>query len=320
MQLKITTIVSATVLGLMASAASADDFPSRPIQLVVPYDAGGGVDYYARVFIEALKNELSEPVVIEYKPGAAGAIGSEYVAHADPDGYTLLVASTTTMAINPHLRSDLPYSVDDFVAVAKITETPMTLVVGKDMPIEDLTGFFAYAKEHDGELAYGASGVGNTNYIAGKLLEKIGGLELLPIPYNGTGEALTALRAGDVQLLVTGAQSIIDLDQSGDLKVVSMLSNKRLGVLPDVKTAAEEGFPQLDMPVWYGLVAPAGTPESVIKVLNEATQRALDDVDLNKRLDIVGALVEKTTPEQFDEIIKSSSERWGGYIEGLETQ
>jgi tripartite-type tricarboxylate transporter receptor subunit TctC len=297
-------------LALGAASARAQSFPSRPITLVVPFAPGGLADVFARMIAEKLRAGLGVAVVVENRPGAGGIAGARAVAAAAPDGYTLLLANTN-LAINPSLYRSLPY--DTLVAFAPVIlaiTLPNVIVVRADVPAADLAGLIAMAKAAPGRLNYASAGAGTFPHLAMALFLHRAGIEMTHIPYPGAAPAMAAILARQVEVLSSDPPGAIPQISAGTLRALCVTSTARLAALPDVPTAAEAGLPGFEAVGWQGVVAPAGTPDLIIRHLNGAITTALAAPDLRARLLSQGVTFVPGSPGDFATFLRQDMERW----------
>lgn len=307
-----------TALLLISSAVTSfaqENYPNRPITLVVPSSAGGTTDFTARLIAEPLSKALGQPVVVENKGGAAGNIGGQAVANARPDGYTLLIAYSGYQVGNPHLFKKAPWDpIKDFAPVAFLTKAPQVVVATPGLPVTDLKQLIAYAKANPGKLNYASSGNGSIQHIAGELLKQISGAQMTHIPYKGAGPAVQDLMAGQVDLFITTPASVVGQIKGNKLKALAVTSQGRVAALPNVATTSEQGIKNFNIDSWFALYAPAGTPPSVIKKLNTEINLILARSDIQKRAEESGTLVEQMTPGQLATFTQKEYDYWGKVI------
>lgn len=306
--------MASVLLAAVAPAASAQTFPDKPVRIVVPYAAAGPTDIIARVVAQKMSEDLGQPVLIENKPGAATRLGAELVSRASKDGYTLLLATTSTFSTNPHIYKKLNYAIEDFLPVALLGKTAWVVAVNNDLPVRTIGEFVEYAKARQGQLNYGMMGVGSSSQFIGKMLEGATGIKMVDIAYKGTGPALTDLMAGQVQVYVDAISTSLPLHRAGKVRVIGVMAEKRAAVAPDLPTFAESGYPDLVAHSWYGLFAPAGTPKAIIERLNASANAALQSDEVRSRFDSNGTAIERMAPQQFGEMVKRDSEKWGKLI------
>ena len=310
--------LGAGLLGASTRAAFAQDWPNRPLHLIVPFPPGGSTDLLGRAIGQELAQALKQPVVIENVPGAGGSIGAERAARAAPDGYTLLMGHIGTLAVNPSLYPKLGYDpVRSFAPVAWVARVPNVLVVNPAVPAANLKELVAYAKAHPGQLNYGSGGNGSAAHMAMEYLKMATGTSLLHIPYRGTAPALADTISGQVQAIFTGVPALLPHVKAGKLRPLAVSSPRRLALLPDVPTVAESGVPgtkDFEADQWYGLVAPAGTPADVVAQLNKLVNASLASPAVRERLASEGAEPAPTTPQAFGELIAREIPRWARVI------
>jgi tripartite-type tricarboxylate transporter receptor subunit TctC len=296
----------------IAQTAAPASYPSRPIKLVVGFPSGQSIDGVARYFAQKLSEDLKQPVVVDNRAGASGIIAHEFVKGAEPDGYTLLITSGATMAINPALFKKLPYDpVKDFTPVILTNTTPMFLVVSAGTPVKSFPEMVAYAKQRPGKLAYGSGGSGLTQHIAMEMLKKAADIDLLHVPYKGSPAMVTDLIGGQVQFAFDTSTSILPHAANGRVKLLGVTSLSRSPAAPSVPTLAEQGLPGFEALTWAGIVAPAHTPQSVVDQLNAAFNRVLKEPATATYLSGIGANVSGGTPGDFGQFIRKEMARWG---------
>ena len=306
-----------TALGLMAcacafaAAAQAQVYPNKPIRLVVPFTPGGSSDILARAIGQELSVAWGQAVVIENVSGAGGSVGAEKVARAAPDGYTLLMAHTGTLAVNPLIYAKLGYDpIKSFAPVAWVARVPNVLVVHPSVAARSVPELIALAKSKPGQLNYGSGGNGSAAHIATEYFKLQSHTFMVHVPYRGTAPAVSDLIAGQTQLMFTGAPAVMQFVKAGRLRGLAVSSSKRLEALPDLPTVAESGLKGFEADQWYGVVAPAGTPEAIIAKLNARINQSLDSAELKLRFQSEGAIANPTTPQAFGAHIASELARW----------
>ncbi len=299
-----------------ASPAFAQDYPNRRVTIVVPYTAGGSSDFVARTVASKIQDSLRQPVVVENKPGGNAHIGTEYVAKAPPDGYTLLLAGMTTHGSAPALYKKLSYDpVRDFAPITNCIESPIAVVVHPSVPAGNLQEFIAYAKANPGKLNYGSAGVGNTLHLAGEVFKTVTGTDLVHVPYKGASQALGDLLGGRLQAMFDLPQTPRANIQAGKLKALAVTGSQRLAILPDVPTAAEAGVPGFRFATWIGLMAPAGTPAPAVNRLHKEIVAALAQPDVKEAFAKQGMVVAPSdSPEAYARFVRSEIERLGQVI------
>jgi tripartite-type tricarboxylate transporter receptor subunit TctC len=298
-----------------AGAGRAQDFPTRPVRLIVAFAPGGTADFTARIIADRMQVLLGQPIAVENKPGANGAIGAEYVAKSDPDGYTLFFTTVGAVAINPALRSDLPYDpLRDFAPVGKAAVNSTILVVNADMNVNSARELVDLAKRKPGSITIGITGRGAISDLGRQLFEDSAGIKLQAVPYRGAAPAITDMLAGHLDGLFGDVPTIMAQVQAGKLKALAATSTQRSDIFPDVPTFVEQGFAGVVGDNWAGVLAPAGTPAPVIAKLNAALVAALNDPELRARLRNAGTTPAPSTPEAFEQYLREEIARWGKVI------
>ena len=303
----------AAALPALSRVASAENYPTRPVHLIVPVPAGGTFDIVARLVAQSLSERLGQQVVIENRGGAGTNIGTAVVAHATPDGYTLLLAGSPG-AINATLYTNLDFSfARDIAPVASIERAPLVMVVNPAFPAKTVAEFIAYAKSNPGKINMGSGGVGSTGHVAGELFNLMAGLKIAHVPYRGEAPSVTDLLGGQIQVMFSTPGSVMNFVKAGTLRALAVTSAKRMDVLPDVPALAET-LPDYDAVSWAGIGAPAGTPAEIIDKLNKETNAALADPALKGKLAEFGAIVMTGSPADFQKFIAAEIEKWGKVV------
>ncbi len=299
----------------LASAAHAEDYPTRPIRLIVPFAPGGGNDTVARLVGESLGKRLGQPVVIDNRPGAGGVVSAELAAKAPADGYTLFLGGVGSHAINPNLHKDLPYDpIKDFAAVSLLASAPLVLVVHPSLPAQSVQQLIAFAKSHSGKLNYASNGNGSSSHLAAVMFAGMTGIDIVHIPY-GLSPALTDLLSGQDELMFSSVVAILPHVRAGKLRMLAVTSRKRMALLPDVPTIAESGVPNYETSSWYGILAPAGTPPEIVRRLHDDIVKVLAQEDVRKALAQEGAEPVGNSSEEFTQFIRAEKQRLGAVIE-----
>ena len=295
----------------LTDVSRADDYPSRPIRLVVPYAPGGGADTVARIVAKRVGDTIGQPIVIENRGGAGSIIGTDMVAKAEPDGYTLLLGQSGPISINPAVYKDLRYDpVRDFAPVTMTTAYPYILVVNAKLPVKSLQDFVALAKSKPGSLNYGTTGIGAANHLVTELFGGKAGLKMTHVPYRGTALAVADLIAGQVDVVFGDPISVLSHTQAGTLRALAVTSKERSAVAPEVPTVAESGYPGFDAIAWHGILAPASTPPIIVKKLNAEIVRALQNPETKTLLTNQAMQTVGNTPEEFAAFIKQDIAIW----------
>ena len=304
--LKIVAGAAVAVLAMASTGAQAQKYPTKPIRVIVPFAPGGSTDIIARLVGERMGKVLGQPVVIENKGGGGGSIGAAEAARADPDGYTLSIATVSTMAVNPACNPKLSYDpLKDFQPVTNFANTANVVAVNAKFPAKTFEEFVAEIKNNPGKYSYGTSGTCSVNHLAGEAFKVATGTDIVHVPYRGSGPAVVDTVAGQVQMLFDNIPSSMPQIEAGRLRAIAVAWPERLPSLPDVPTYAEAGFPQLNQPVWYGLLAPAGTPMDIVNTLRDAAVKVLAEPDVIDTLQKQGAAPSGNTPEEFAAEIKA---------------
>ncbi|GHU35391.1 MFS transporter [Betaproteobacteria bacterium] len=302
-------IVAMTCVGLVMAQSN---YPSRPIKLIVPWAAGGGVDTFARIIAQPLSERLGQPCVIENKPGAGGNIGTAVAAKEKSDGYSLLMASLSPNAVNPHLYANLGFDpVNDFESIALVYTVPNFLVVPANSPFNSALDVINYAKANPGKLNYGSAGIGSSQHLATIMLQKSTGIDVIHVPYGGSGAAAAALVAGQIDFMADSPAASIPLIEAGKLKVLAVGSAERNPGKPEVPTFDELGISGVHTAVFYGIMAPANTPKEIVNRLNKEINEILQTEEMRKRLTKIGATPGTGSPEDFRKYVISEIERYG---------
>ena len=306
--LALTTSLTAS---LSTAQSAAQNYPQKPIRMIVPFTPGGSTDILARSIGQELSKAWGQSVIIENIAGAGGSIGADKAAKSPADGYTLLMGHIGTLAVNPSLYPKLPYNpIKDFAPVAWVARVPNVLVVNPNVPAKSVQELVALAKSKPGQLSYGSGGNGSAANLATEYFKMQTETAILHIPYRGTAPAVTDLMGGQIQMLFTGAPAVMGQVKNGQLRALAVSSPKRLDALPDLPTVAEAGYKNFEADQWYGVVAPAGTPRDIVLKLNQQINVALNSAELKKRLTTEGAVATPETPEAFGKLIAQEIERW----------
>lgn len=309
---------AAVVVGTLATpvAVSAQDFPTKPIKMIVPFAAGGPADTIARVVGEKMQTIVKQPVVIDNRAGAGGAVGTRAVAVAEPDGYTIGISTAGALAISVSLQESIGYDPrKDLRALTLAASVPELLVVGKSVPVSTFAELIALAKSKPNSLNYASSGAGSMPHLAGELLKQYGKIDMTHVPYRGAAPAVTDLLAGQVDLMFMDIAVLLPYVKAGTIKAVAIGSAKRSESLPDLPTTAELGLPQVIADNWYGIVAPPKTPQPIVDKLNVALVEALKSPEVKEKLALQGAVVVGNKPDEFAAYITSEIDRWAKVIE-----
>lgn len=314
----------AVALSLLATTTAAaaqrngDGYPARPVRVIVQFAPGGNNDTAARAVSRQLTQQLGQQFVVDNRPGANGSIGVQLVALAVPDGYTLGIGFIGNLAINPHILKSLPYDpLKDFTAISRTADAPNILAVHPAVPAKSVPELVNYAKANPGKVAFGTGGVGTVNHLAGELLAWRAGIKLLHVPYKGSGQAVTDVIGGNLQMIFGGPPSVAPHIRSGRLRAIAITTLKRAAAFPDLPTVAESGYPGFEAIAWMGIVGPAGVPKDLVGRLNQAIREALEADELRKLMEVNGFETTASTPEAFAQFIRTEHATWGKLIREL---
>jgi tripartite-type tricarboxylate transporter receptor subunit TctC len=304
-------VVASLVFHQADLARAQSDYPNRPIAVIVTVPPGGAADFVARIIGAKLGDALGQPVVTNNRGGAGGTIAAAAVAKSDPDGYTLLLNTIATHGIGPHLYPNLPYDpVKDFSPVILVAKLPLIMTVNAALPVQSVNDVIALAKARPGELAFASAGNGGAPHLAGELFKTLTGTDLLHVPYRGSGPAVVDVVAGRVAIMFDAVPSLLPFITAGKLRPLAAASVERNRLLPDIPTFAELGYGAMDISLWYGIVAPAGTPQPIVQRLNAELVKILDMPDVRKSFADQGADAKGGTPADFDAFMREESARW----------
>ncbi|MEN3291835.1 MAG: hypothetical protein V7642_1088 [Burkholderiales bacterium] len=310
-------LFSAALLAVACVAPAQAAWPEKSITIIVPWAPGGSTDILARSISAQLTKSLGQPVIVENKPGASGNIGSNYVAKAQPDGYTLLMGSMSTHAMNPALFAHMPFrGVEDFSPIAQVAFVTNTLVIHPSVPANNMKELIAYAKANPGKLAYASAGEGSTNHLSAAMLEKAAGIEMLHVPYKGGAPAVTDTVAGQTQLLFSAGTQTLPHVKAGKVKLLAVTERERSPLLPNIPTVGET-VPGYELAVWYGAFGPAGMPRELVKRLNREINRILALPEIREKMAAIGVDVTQSTPEGFASVMRKDADRYGKLIREL---
>lgn len=299
---------------LVPLPAAADNYPSRPIKLVVPYPPGGSADILARLLEQKLGAALGQTIVVENKPGAGTAIGADFVARSQPDGYTLLLGTVSSQAMNPAVVHVAYDPVKDFVAIAPVATIPFVLDLNPSVPAKSVKEFVAWAKAHPGQVNYSSAGNGTSNHLAGALFNETAGIDLVHIPYKGSAPALQDLVAGRVQAMFDLVTTSLPMIQASKVRPIAVTSAARVPTLPDIPTLKESGYPDYQVTAWFGLFAPAGTPPAAIARLHDATAQALGAPEFKDKLAKMGMTPMAASQADFARTVAAEAVKWRNVV------
>jgi tripartite-type tricarboxylate transporter receptor subunit TctC len=306
---------------LCGNAFAQDTYPNRPITLVVPFPPGGVTDVVARELAHRLGSAIGQPVVVDNRAGAGGYIGTQVVARAAPDGYTLGVLTVSALSIGPHLNRKLPFDpARDFTPITNLVNTPGALIAGPATPFNTFSEFVAYAKANPGKINYASVGPGSIPHLTAEILAKAVKVDMVHIPYKGAAPAMQDLLGNNVDLsFETSLVTTLKHHADKRIKVLAITGPKRVSVLPDVPTVAESGYPGFGVQGWFGLLGPRGLPPAIVEKLSNATVQAFADPELRKRIDELGMQPDTSSPQQFRQFLKLQDKEWGESVKRLDT-
>ncbi len=307
--------ISLSLFAGICLSAQAQNYPTKPIKLIVPFATGGGNDTVARSIAQQLSITLGQPVIVDNKAGAGGIIGADMAAKAPADGYTLFLGGVGSLAVNPQVMQKIPYDpFKDFAPIILLASAPSVVAVNLSQPFKTIQDMTAFAKKNPNRLNYASNGNGSSAHVAAVLYESMAGVEMAHIPYKGLAPAMTDLMSGQVQLMFSSMVAIVPQIKAGKLRALAVTGTKRSALLPDVPTLAESGLPGYEAGSWYGLLAPAGTPAEIIQKLNQESAKGLSQASVRSALSNEGADVAGGTPEDFAKHIKVEHGRIGKMI------
>ena len=291
----------AACLAMSAATVLAQGFPAKPVHVIVPFPPGGGADALARVMGPYLTKLWGQPVIVENRPGASGHIGADVVANSAADGYTLLMSSTASLTEK---------NVHQFAPITLVSASPYVITVNPKVGAKDVRELIALAKKNPGKLTYGSSGTGAASHLSAELFKSLAGIDMLHVPYKGTGQAVTDLLAGQIDVMFAPAQTVMGHVQAGKLRALAVTSARRASTLPELPTAAESGLPGYEAVGWFGLLAPAATPRDIVAKISADANKVLADAEVKQKLLTQGAEPSGNTPEQFAAYIRNDQGKW----------
>ena len=308
-------MAAAGAAALSWSVAQAQNYPSKPVKMVVPFPPGGSLDIAGRLIAQKLTDAWGQSVVVENKPGAGGNIGADFVAKSPPDGYTILLGALSTHAVNPSLYAKMPYdAAKDFAPITLIAVTPNVLVVNAASPVNNVKEFIAYAKANPGKLAFGSGSNGSAGHLAGELFKVETGTDAVHVPFKGGAPATQALLAGDTQFMFDNLANAMPQVKAGKFKALAVTTAQRSKLAPELPTMAEAGLPGFDISTWFGLFAPAGTPKDVIAKGNGEVAKILTSPEMREKLIAQGAEPAPTTPGEFAAFVKNEITKYAKIV------
>jgi tripartite-type tricarboxylate transporter receptor subunit TctC len=314
-------MAAALALTSLDSLAQTTDYPARPITIIVPFSAGGGVDVMARLVAEKLRTTLAQSVIVENKPGASGMLGAQFVAKAPADGYTLLLGSAGETAINPYVYKDrMAYQPEkDLQPVSLVSRVPNVLVAGPSLKANNVAELIQHAKANPGKVSYASSGIGNPQHLNGALLESVAKVSMMHVPYKGAAGQLADVAGGTVDMTFVSYAAALPFIQSGKVRALGVTSPKRARFAPDIPALAETaGLESYGLSNWFGVFVPAQTPAPIVQTLNKAISAALQDAEIARRLSEQGGEIEIMSPQAFQEFIRSESKQYGQIVDSAQ--
>jgi tripartite-type tricarboxylate transporter receptor subunit TctC len=312
--LRIALAGAVLALGL-AVAVQAQDYPSQPVKVVVPFPAGGGTDALARWFAKGLEAKFGQPFVVENRAGSGTTLGAGFVARAAPDGYTIMLGTSSTYAIAPNVYKKVPFDLKDFAPVALVAEVPFVLVVNPSLPVKSVKELVALVKAKPGAMTYASAGIGTQHHVNAELLKTLTGIEMTHVPYRGGGPALQDVIAGHVPIYFGDVSTVMPLARAGKVRALALTISQRLEAFPEVPTMHEAGITNYNASAWQAFVAPAGTPGAIVTRLNQALLEVVKSPETQKRFFELGLRPLTSTPDELGTFMKSELVRWGKVVE-----
>ena len=308
-------VVWAVLAFCLSGAAQAQDYPSQPVKLVVPFPAGGGTDALARWFAKGLEAKFGQPFVVENRAGSGTTLGAGFVARAAPDGYTIMLGTSSTYAIAPNVYKKVPFDLKDFAPIALVAEVPFVLVVNPSLPVKSVMELVALVKSKPGGMSYASAGIGTQHHVNAELLKTLTGIEMTHVPYRGGGPALQDVIAGHVPIYFGDVSTVIPLARAGKVRALALTISQRLDAFPEVPTMHEAGITNYNASAWQAFVAPAGTPGAIVARLNQALLEIVKSPETQKRFAELGLRPLTSTPDELGVFMKSELARWGKVVE-----
>ena len=303
-------------LSALSSVVFSQPYPNKPVQVVTPFPPGGAADIVVRLVTQKLTEELKMSFIVENKPGAGGAIGAQYVAQATPNGYTLLITSSSTLSINPHLSNKTTYDpVKSFSPIALIGYSPNVLVINPKLPFQTLSELIESVKNNPGKYTFASNGSGTLSHLTGEMFKQSAGIEILHVPYKGAAPAMVDLSSGQVSILFAAYASVNTMMQAGKVRPLGVTSLKRLKIAPEIPTLSESGLQGFESNQWWGLFGPAGMPPEIVNQLNLAMNKLLQSAEIKKRFGEEGIEVLLGKPSNLTKYLQDDFERWGKVIQ-----
>jgi len=309
-------IAAIVALGFFTGSAPAQDYPTQPVKLVVPFPAGGGTDALARWFAKGLEAKLGQPFVVENRAGSGTTLGAGFVARAAPDGYTIMLGTSSTYAIAPNVYKKVPFdAAKDFAPIALVAEVPFVLVVNPALPVRSVAELVALVRSKPGAMSYASAGIGTQHHVNAELLKTLTGIEMTHVPYRGGGPALQDVIAGHVPIYFGDVSTVMPLARAGKVRALALTISQRLDAFPDIPTMHEAGITDYNASAWQAFVAPTGTPSPIVARLNKALLEVVNSPDTRSRFHELGLRPLTSTPEELGAYIKSELVRWGKVVD-----
>lgn len=309
------SVLFSTLLVASGNSLAQADYPNKPIRVIVPFPPGGGTDVYARLIANKLTERLKWVVVVDNKPGAGGNIGVDAAAKSAPDGYTIVIGQTSNLAINPTLYKKLPYDpLKDLTPIVLVADSAMALAVPAQSPYKGLKDLVSAAKQKPGDVTFGFSGNGTVAHLTGVMFQSASGTKFQHVPYKGAAQALTDLMGGSIESYMSSATTLVGHVKGGKLRALAVSGKKRLESMPDVPTIEESGYPQFDAVSWFGLLAPAGTPEAIVTRINTEVNKVLALPEVKEKIAAEGGGPIGGTPQEFARFLAAELPRWAKLV------
>jgi tripartite-type tricarboxylate transporter receptor subunit TctC len=308
-------VAAASLWLVLSGAAHAQDYPTQPVKLVVPFPAGGGTDALARWFAKGLETKFGQPFVVENRAGSGTTLGAGFVARAAPDGYTIMLGTSSTYAIAPNVYKKVPFDLKDFAPIALVAEVPFVLVVNPSLPVKSVMDLVALVKSKSGAMSYASAGIGTQHHVNAELLKTLTGIEMTHVPYRGGGPALQDVIAGHVPIYFGDVSTVMTLARAGKVRALALTISQRLEAFPEVPTMHEAGITNYNASAWQAFVAPAGTPPAIVTRLNQALLEIVKSQETQKRFAELGLRPLTSTPDELGAFMQSELARWGKVVE-----
>ena len=315
------TVLAIAAGVVLSVSAQAQNFPTKPIRIVMGFPAGGPLDQHARLLSDKLQAELGQPIVMDYKPGAGGTVAAQDVMKSPADGHTLMIANTGVMVINPAIYPKLPYqTIKDFTPIARTAMQPLAFLVNKDVPVKSLSEFITYTKANPGKVNFGSAGNGGISHLVPEMLKSATGIDMLHVPYKGSAPAFTDLMGGQVQFMAESIPQAAAYHKQGKVRALAVTSKERNPALPEVPTAIESGLKGFEVVGFYGFLAPAGTPKPVVDRLSQAFEKVMGNAELRERMVSQGANPDFMGADAFAKFLEGELPRWAKAVKDSGTK